>query len=444
MAEQAGQLAGDGEETSRMRITVVTPTARSSAIGAVSSCLTQNLARNGYEVTVVQAETLPPPVENEHQFPMAPVHYAAVGVEKLLQQADVVIYQVGNHYPNHAGAVYWLYRIPGVVCLHDAFLGHLFAGWAEANWTDAQAVLRRWYGPIVEQKYWDWQAQETFIESTINVAPMTEWICARAIGIFTHSSYFSERIIHACPGPVWSFPLCHAKEPVISASTPEEHRVKANDRFTVITFGHIIPNKCVNRAIEAIGTHPELRDVVDYRVVGRISPDYGLALKRQARNLRVSLAITGEVSDERLAAELAGADVVLALRWPATELASASVIEALWHGKPTVVTDTGCYAELPDNIVHKSSPEISAEQLGIIIHKILSVSNINNQSELRSQYSRLQFDGHIYANRVSEFIKLNYTTFLFMFEITRLKTIVYAWKTNIHTNDIITKWRIFQ
>lgn len=420
MAEQAGQLAGDGEETSRMRITVVTPTARSSAIGAVSSCLTQDLARNGNEVTVVQAETVPPQVENEHQFPMAPVHYAAVGVEKLLQQADVVIYQVGNHYANHAGAVYWLYRIPGVVCLHDAFLGNLFAGWAEANWTDAQAVLRRWYGPIVQQKYWDWQAQETFIESTINVAPMTEWICARAIGIFTHSSYFSERIIHACPGPVWSFPLCHAKEPVISASTPEEHRVKANDRFTVITFGHIIPNKCVNRAIEAIGTHPELRDVVDYRVVGRISPDYGFALERQARNLRVSLAITGEVTDERLAAELAGADVVLALRWPATELASASVIEALWHGKPTVVTDTGCYAELPDNIVYKITANNTIMFLQKTLRRLLNDSRTHDATMHILSYSRAMFQCEIYGNHVTEFIMVNQRLFSIQKEMHRM------------------------
>src|SRR3712207_9006373 len=43
------------------------------------------------------------------------------------------------------GGVRWLADFPGLVCLHDFFLGHLFYGWAQTDRPQAEAILQCWY-----------------------------------------------------------------------------------------------------------------------------------------------------------------------------------------------------------------------------------------------------------------------------------------------------------
>jgi hypothetical protein len=61
----------------------------------------------------------------------------------------LVIYQIGDNYDFHGGAIPWLDKLPGVVCLHDFFVAHLFNGWAQSNRQVAEEVLRLWYGDEV-------------------------------------------------------------------------------------------------------------------------------------------------------------------------------------------------------------------------------------------------------------------------------------------------------
>ena len=425
-----------------MRVVLVTPTARSSAIGAISSRLALHLAINGHKVDVVGSETTASFGAPEHPFPSATIHYGESVVEEKLRHADSVIYQIGNNYSNHAGAVYWLHRMPGVVCLHDAFLGHLFSAWAQENWARAQSVLARWYGPEVQRDYWDWQARSDFLESTIERAPMTEWICSAATGIFTHSNYYVNRAVSACSGPVWSFPLCHAKDTSAVVDLVSARQLRVPDRYVVVTFGHIIPNKRVDLIIDAIGTDPKLKQTVDYRVVGPITPSYRHALERQAHHKGVSFTLTGEVSDAQLAVEISDADAVVALRWPAAEIASASVIESLWYGKPTIVTNTGWYSELPDDIVYKTHSNIESEQLSKILMSVLHSSNKLAKVDKITNYSRVTFNSETYCAYVLQFIVQNYKIFLVQNEIRRILSSLTRWRGIVSDAHLADRWNI--
>ena len=121
-----------------------------------------------------------------------------------------------------------------------------------------------------------------------------------------------------------------------------------DERFRVLTIGHVNTNKRAEAVIRAIGASSVLRERTVYRLVGAIRPEIADKLARLARETGVNITISGEVDDESMVDAIRQADVVSCLRWPALEAASASTIEALLYGKSTIVTDTGFYSEIPD------------------------------------------------------------------------------------------------
>lgn len=179
--------------------------------------------------------------------------------------------------------------------------------------------------------------------------PMTEWMASKALAVVTHSAWGINRVLDACVGPVSTLPLPYDAN-LPATDVPVRG---ASDDLTLLTVGHVNANKRIEQVIRAIGSSELLKTKIVYRVIGRVEPSMSLHLSELARQFGVRLTMVGEVEDEVLADALAQADVVSCLRWPSLESASASAIEAMLHGKPVLVTDTGFYSELPDDHVIK-------------------------------------------------------------------------------------------
>ena len=184
---------------------------------------------------------------------------------------------------------------------------------------------------------------------------MTEWICAMARGVIIHSGFGVDRVLASCPGPVYQVPLPFECPP-LPAGRPEA-RPAGEDRFRVLTVGHVNPNKRAESVIRAIGSSETLRETTVYRLVGKVTPARRVHLADLAEASGVMLEISGEVDDAGLEDAFAEADVACCMRWPSLEGASASTIEAMLRGKPSIVTNTAFYSELPDACVIKIDPE---------------------------------------------------------------------------------------
>jgi glycosyltransferase involved in cell wall biosynthesis len=91
--------------------------------------------------------------------------------------------------------------------------------------------------------------------------------------------------------------------------------------------------------------------------VGAIKSDTATALTRLAKENGVDLVVSGEVDDGTLLRAIEESDVISCLRFPSLEAASGSLVEALLNGKPTIVTDTGFYREIPSSCVMKIRPD---------------------------------------------------------------------------------------
>lgn len=357
-----------------MKFLQFAPGSTQSAIGKSAGLLTQGLHEAGHEVVVVRTDGGPLLEESARNFGCETLRWDdRSAVRSALKAADLALYQIGDYFPFHEGALHWLERHPGAVILHDFYVGSLFRGWARTRRARADRILTRWYGESVARSFFK-PGPGSAVDRTWTTAPMTEWIASQAHGVLTHSTWGCDRVLAACPGPVVVAPLAYPFEPLAPVDTPlpVESVVAERRRFRVLTVGHVNQNKRAESIIRAIGRSKNLRTRATYELAGPIEPGPARRLAALARECRVDLLVSGRLSDEALHEAIRGADVISCLRWPCLEAASASLVEAMLAGKPVVVTDAGSYRDLPTSVVAKVRHETEIDDLQTVLTDLLA------------------------------------------------------------------------
>lgn len=373
-----------------MKIVIFAPGLRSSAIGRMTALVGRALLEMGHEVIVVRTEEASLLARPSHDFGTTVIDWTRrADIERHLREADAAVYQIGDNYPFHQGCLEWLDIYPGIVCLHDFYLGHMFFGWSQGRHDEARAVLLELYGEGADAHFFNASVKSTFIEDTSTTMPLTEWIAHKALGVLTHSAGSIQRVLSSCAGPVAVTPLAYDAS-AISEGRGDSH--EGTERLEVLTVGHINPNKRIHSVIEAIGSSGLLREKVYYRLVGPVEPHIFFELSAVARRHGVRLRISGEVDDVALTNAFGSADVVCCLRWPSLEAASASAIEAMLHAKAIIVTDTGFYRDIPTSAA---------------IH----VDPVNEVTGIRQALERLAADRELVARMGAEARKWAEVTF---------------------------------
>jgi glycosyltransferase involved in cell wall biosynthesis len=384
-----------------MKILFFTPIVVMSAIGRVSNLVVTALERIGHEVIVVRSEE-PDLFETPiHPFTCQTLVWTdEKQIRNVAKQIDLVVYQVGNHYPYHRGCLEWLPLLPGLVSLHDYFMGHLFWSWSEKiGRIEALELLKVLYGSDIANQFFNHHNSESFIAYASEAAPMTEWIVSMASGVITHSSWTMNRIISATHGPVEIVPLPYDAPHLENTQLMQQN--SKNKEIVVLTIGYVNPNKRYVSIIKAIGSNIQLREDLTFRIVGSIEPSTQEELQSLAEHLKVKIVITGSVDDQRLADEIINADIMCCLRWPALESASASTIEAMLYGKPTIVTDTGFYSDLPDECVLKISYANEIEDIEAAFNELASSPERRKKiGEDARLYASQTFTADNYAERI--------------------------------------------
>jgi glycosyltransferase involved in cell wall biosynthesis len=284
-----------------------------------------------------------------------------------------------------------------VLCLHDFFVGNMFLWWAQEHMEQAKAILRTWYGDTMAEEYFRLASKEDLITATHEKAPMTEWLAAHAVGTITHSSWGVRRVLQACPGPVRVVPLAYEPPAGWPPGTKEEQG------FVVLTVGNVNSNKRPESILLAIAASARLKSLATIRFVGAIHATMRERLESLAAEKGVRLVLSGEVTDGELAMALRDADVVCCLRWPTLEAASASTVEAMLCGKPTVVMDTGFYAELPGNCVVKVRPQHELQDLRNALETLAEDTEARRgMGERAAHWAKETFSARNYARQIAE------------------------------------------
>ena len=390
-----------------MKLLIFTPVVKASAIGRVACLVTNALISLGHQVIVVQTEDALPDLKTVHPFMAEIVAWRDVHrIETEAVRSDAIIYKAGDNYAFHRGILEWLPRLPGIVSLHDFFLGSLFWSWGVENRNQAEAILVAWYGTEIASSFFNYSDSKSFIEGTCQAAPMTEWICAMATGVITHSNWGINRVLQACPGPVQLVPLAYNAPP---HSSKGYFTANKSSSFNILTVGHMNPNKRVESVIRAIGGSDLLCEHVMYHLVGQIQPEYATEITELAKRLKVNLEISGEVDDATFLQAFKKADIVSCLRWPSLEAASASAIEAMLYGKLIIVTDTGFYSELPDDCVIKVNPDDEIDSIKAALELLYNDATlIHSMGKLSKKWAKETFTADNYAHRLIDIVISTY------------------------------------
>ncbi|VTU18995.1 glycosyltransferase family 4 protein [Variovorax sp. PBL-E5] len=387
-----------------MKLVFFTPFGTASAIGRVTALLLTSLERLGHTAIIVRTERddLLDTVPHACTVPVLRWNDEA-DVEEVTRDADALVYQIGNNYAYHCGGLHWLGRLPGIVCLHDFLLAHMFSEWSHRRPTEAASVLERWYGEQAPLEFFEASAStpQAFMDMASQLYPMTEWVCAEALAVVSHSHWGMHRVAASCAGPLSVLALPYDAPGAVPAA------IRDDERLRIVTVGHVNPNKRVDSVIRAIGTSERLRETVSYRLCGLIQSHVADELSALARTLGVDLTISGEMSDPALQQAMAEADVACCLRWPSFEAASATTIEALLYGKAVVVTDAAFYSELPDDCVRKVAPSSEIADLRAVLEELAADTGARRGMARRGQaWAKRTFSADAYVANLIEMSRL--------------------------------------
>jgi glycosyltransferase involved in cell wall biosynthesis len=363
-----------------VKIAWVTPFCCESAIGRVSASATAVLGARGHAVTIVRSEREPDD-EGPHHPTAFPIVWAQrVSAADLDAQYDAVVLNFGDHYGFHAGVLNYLDAIPCIGIFHDFYLYNFFRGWLVLNGMGVDVrdqVISATYGPsALEFAAQAWQG-EVSMQRIANEQPMIEWLAQRCGAALAHSRFYLERLTASCPGPVAVAPLCFE-----GVKVPPLKEGRRNE-IVLTTVGLINPNKCADHVIEAIARSPALKQSCRYRLVGPISQHERQRLEAVCHETGFfNVDVVGPVHATTLAEELDRADILICLRKPVSEGASASAIEGMKAGRPLIVPQAGFYADLPDDLVFKVPKEFEARDVAQILERLVG------QECLRTSFAR--------------------------------------------------------
>ena len=292
----------------------------------------------------------------------------AAWFERHARLYDRIVYHIGNSLFHHH-MFPLLEKFPGVVVLHDFYIGHLLefletkGGWHKL-WTRAlyeahgyDAVLSR-FG-------------EASYAGTIRDYPANFFLLRQAMGIITHSVHsqaLAHRFYGKAAGRDWAIIPSLRKLTEVTNRPAARATLGLNEEdFLVCCFGFLGETKLNRRLLDAwLGSRLSESKSCHLVFVGEAPNDeYCGAMRRtlSAAGPKGRLHITGFASAEIYKRYLAAADLAVQLRAHSRGESSRTVADCMAHGLPVVVNAHGSMAELSDHCVVKLADAFTDSEL---------------------------------------------------------------------------------
>ena len=320
------------------------------------------------------------------------VHQRSIRIEdsdsfrNVLTLFDLLIYNIGNNTEHHETIFKLLRTHPGIIVCHDFVYQHYLAGRsmeAGRSFASYAALLMKFgdanAGPYLARsritsrlgkiRYTPWDSDAS------SEQPMSEAILDLGSALVVHSNFSRKQAEKCFHGPILQLGMPHDQKQTQGEDTFEvwSQTVLTKNILDLVSFGHIQSTKCIDLVIEAIASSPILRKRVRYTIAGFVGDsDYLRSLEEMITAAKLGEIVRFEtgVSDMRLLELMRDADVFVNLRRPNTEGASASLIEQLDSGRPVVVLDSGCYAEIPAQAAVKVPSDADADVIRAALERM--------------------------------------------------------------------------
>ncbi len=275
---------------------------------------------------------------------------------------DQVVFHVGNDYAAHRYMLAALERHPGVVVLHDLVLMGYYAAWLDAGRRFPAFVeflkryypgKARWIDALLAHRppFALWE-DELALQ-----LPMNEEVCGRATALIAHSRFVLDRLELPPALPRAVIPHHGHRPRQVDRGAVRRALGVADGELLAVSAGYVTPGKryaTVLAALDELG-RADLR----YLIAG--SDRDGL-LGRLGAERRRNVLVRGFAPLGEMEGWIAAADIGVNLRHPTMGESSGSLLRMLSNGLPTLVSDTGAFAELPDGCAVKVPADIDERE----------------------------------------------------------------------------------
>ena len=352
----------------RPRLACVSPLPpERTGIAAYSAELLPELARY-YDIEVITPQT---EVTDPWVRANCPVH-SVDWFRANARRYDRVMYHFGNS-PFHSHMFDLLPEVPGVVVLHDFFLG-------DVQWHDeAHGVRPNAWVRELQHAHGYITVQERFhaadMTDVVRKYPCNLSVLQHAQGIIVHSQVSRElaKQWYGSNGARdWQI-IPHLRTPVrLTDASAAKHTTRRelgvpDDAFLVCSFGMLGPSKANHRLLNAWMASPLAQNPRCYLVFvgenhgGHYGAELLAAIRKSGLSSRIS--ITGWASEAVFRQYLFAADMAVQLRAQSRGETSGTVLDCMNHALPTIVNAHGSMAELLPDAVWMLPDVFTDEQL---------------------------------------------------------------------------------
>ena len=336
-----------------------------SGIADYSAELLPELARH-YDIDVIVNQ---PEVTDSWIRANCPIR-SVEWFDKNAHRYDRVLYQFGNSvFHQH---MFWLLeRHPGTVVLHDFFLSSVVAymethRYAPGAWAGALYASHGYHA--VKERF---TAQDT--ATVVWEYPANRAILQQANGVIVHSEFsraLADKWYGEGSADDWAVvPLLRAPANCIDRAEARRLLKIGNDDFVVCSFGLLNLQKLNHRLLSAwlASTLARKDNCVLIFVGENEDSEYGKELAAIISQSGKRISITGRVDSATYRRYLGAADVGVQLRVFSRGETSATILDCMNYGLPTIVNDNGSLGDLPDDVVWKLPVEfVEAELVGAL------------------------------------------------------------------------------
>ena len=314
-----------------------------SGIGQYSAELLPALLPH-YAITAVIADDAPSPV--------MPPPGLAIARDGRFAAAGPRVYQLGNS-PEHAYILARAEREPGILVLHDVVLQHLHAWRATHGDAGAAAGYRaemaRRYGATGVA------AAAALLHNRLPAVPydqipLSEGVVGRSLATIVHSRYARNAVLRRTPdAAVTVVPHGVPLLPPTDRAAARAALGLPQGALIVAALGNLIPEKRLEIALAAFARALYGVDAALFVVAGAGSQHYDPRTFAHWQGLEPVTRWLGRVDAPTFEGVMAAADLCVNLRWPTGGETSGSLLRMLAAGRATLVSDSGAFAETPDD-----------------------------------------------------------------------------------------------
>jgi glycosyltransferase involved in cell wall biosynthesis len=282
--------------------------------------------------------------------------------------APLPVYHIGNN-ALHLGICRLALREPGLVVLHDLSLIDLAKHISHESDNSElwKAQMREQYGDDVAGLISKSDSSINSHNEMVANYPLFQPFVQNALGVIVHSRYARDILVDKLPAGT---PVKHLNLPAPAPSIVADRDYDAAT-LSFVFCGHVGPNRRLIEFFEAWG-RLESPEKINLEIFGNVRN--GKQLTRYAEHFGVAdyLHLRGYVDESELEKALHCAHFAINLRWPTMGEGSASQLRYWSAALPTLVTDVGWYAELPDDAVCKIAIDNEVAGIQALLEDVLA------------------------------------------------------------------------